>query len=114
MFKNKLILAAALLSISLVQQCTKVEKNEKPEVIVVTKERFVAEDESAALVSQFREEDARYLEVKRNNKTIKANYVKDSAGMSLFKTDDIIMKLSADSLTIEQAGMIIKLKKAGK
>lgn len=72
--------------------------------------RYVATDNSSALVTFADSDKEHSISVKSNNKVIKAERVEGS--MDTYKNEDITIVAKNDSVNITQNGMVIELVKA--
>lgn len=92
------------------QEKTQTTVNEH--AVAETTYRYVAEDGSSAHVTFGEDDNGQYITIFSNNKTIRIKHSEQTADAEIYRDHDIVATSKGDTVTIEQEGNIITLKRA--
>ncbi len=91
---------------------TKTETAINEHAVAETTYRYVAEDGSSAHVTFGEDANGQYITILSNNKTIRIKHSEQTPDSEIYREHDIVVTSKEETVTIEQEGSIITLKRA--
>lgn len=109
---KKSILILSILSLLMNFSCKKSTDGNKNILVAERTYRYIAEDNSSALVTFTNSDKGNIISIRSNNKTITLPQ-KDSDGeITVYENDGIEVKSEENRITITQGNIVISLRKA--